>query len=93
MSDTIEFDAKTLTNDQLYRCIEELRNRGAAIAVYDADGLSEGPANLEDNEDVQPEHYVAYMTECREEIEDVMCQAVWKHCQNIELVNGKLEHV
>jgi hypothetical protein len=88
-----KFDVSKLSTNDLYTCIEELRKRGAAVAVYDADNISDGPASLDDNPDVQPSHYEAFMKENRADIEDVMCEAVWNYCQNVELVGDKLEHV
>ena len=92
MTDTT-IDTSKLTDHDLQHCLEEMRKRGWAVAAYAADDLSEGPLSKDDEADVQPDHYAAFMKDNRDDIEDAMCEAVWKYCQNVELVGDKLEHV
>lgn len=63
--------AKTLTQDQLAAALNEMRRRGAAIAIYDAAEIR----TMYDGHSftVQPEDWLSYQN--RAYVEETMCEA------------------
>lgn len=62
--------AETLTDAQLSVCLQEMRNRGAAIAIYDAGEIQTMYDGFDFVTDLD-----AWMEENRDHVEETMCEA------------------
>ncbi|AMB48314.1 DUF4314 domain-containing protein [Methylobacterium sp. AMS5] len=75
------FDASKLTDIQLTRCLEEMRRRGAAVAIYDVEEI----ATMTDGWDNQPSKEEIEDWFDRSDLEETMCEAARKEiCRFID---------